>query len=225
MLCEYGCRQEAKYFLKFKHVPSKWCCEKTSQKCPSNKSIPWNKNKTNVYSKKAIDQMSKSKIGIKVGEETRNKLSMLHKEKKKKKQHKIKISKSLKGRCLSKEHKERISISQKGIPRKKHTEQTKRKMSLSKMAHKNPGWLGGISNEPYCFEFTKDLKEFIKERDGYKCTNPFCYKTCEKLCVHHINYNKKECDIKNLITVCLSCNARANFNRECWQEVFKKILN
>ena len=85
-------------------------------------------------------------------------------------------------------------------------------------------WKGGISKKPYCQDWSKDLKEFIKERDGYKCMNPNCSsKNPGDLTVHHINYNKKSCGPENLITVCRSCNGRANKDRN-WHEYWYKAI-
>ena len=88
---------------------------------------------------------------------------------------------------------------------------------------KNVHWKGGISKEPYCQDWTKDLKEFVKERDGYKCMNPDCWGKDKTLSVHHVNYNKKVCGPENLITVCRSCNGRANKNRN-WHEAWYKAI-
>jgi hypothetical protein len=95
--------------------------------------------------------------------------------------------------------------------------------------NKGPGhhnWKGGISKEPYCQEWTKELKEFIKERDGYKCMNPYCFQKkghSSQLTIHHIDYNKKNCRPENLITVCRGCNCRANTDRE-WHEAWYKAI-
>lgn len=92
----------------------------------------------------------------------------------------------------------------------------------------NPNWKGGISKEPYCQDWTKGLKDYVKERDGYKCMNPYCFKkkgNAARLSVHHINYNKKACGPENLITVCLSCNVMANTDRDWHQEWYQTILN
>ena len=86
-------------------------------------------------------------------------------------------------------------------------------------------WKGGISCEPYCQDWTKEYKEYIKQRDNYKCLNPYCNsKSPNKLAVHHINYNKKSCRPENLITVCIGCNARANTDRDWHQSWYKAIL-
>ena len=86
-------------------------------------------------------------------------------------------------------------------------------------------WKGGISCEPYCDAWAdKEYKESIKERDGYKCQNPNCRKLNCGLTIHHIDYNKKNCAPWNLITVCRSCNARANFNRNWHKKFYKDII-
>ena len=87
----------------------------------------------------------------------------------------------------------------------------------------NPNWNGGTSKLPYCSIWTPWLKEEIKERDKHQCMNPSCSST-EDLCIHHINYDKKNCSTNNLITLCRSCNAKANFNREHWKEFYSNIL-
>lgn len=92
----------------------------------------------------------------------------------------------------------------------------------------NPAWKGGISKEPYCQDWTKEYKEFIKERDGYKCLNPYCFKKegrGSELGVHHINYNKKVCAPENLIAICRSCNVMANKDRDWHQEWYQIILS
>jgi hypothetical protein len=85
------------------------------------------------------------------------------------------------------------------------------KLSLIFLGSGGSNWRGGKSFETYCEEW-KDLeyKNSIKERDGYRCLNPYCYQIDNVLSVHHIDYNKKNCRPNNLITVCRSCNSRAN---------------
>lgn len=94
----------------------------------------------------------------------------------------------------------------------------------------NPNWRGGISYEPYCNVWTDELKEYIKHRDNFKCMNPCCLKISKILVVHHIDYNKKNCNIYNLITLCNSCNTVANFSRRWhkkWYEaiIFRRYVN
>lgn len=56
---------------------------------------------------------------------------------------------------------------------------------------------------------------------GTRCA--VCAGNARKNNVHHIDYNKKNCDQYNLITLCVSCNTRANFDRE-WHEAWYKTI-
>ena len=93
----------------------------------------------------------------------------------------------------------------------------------------HPNWKGGISCEPYCdIWLDKDFKKSINDRDGYKCQNPTCWQKDGKagtLSIHHIDYNKKSCGPENLITVCRSCNGRANKDREWHKSWYQAILS
>jgi len=95
---------------------------------------------------------------------------------------------------------------------------------INRCGKNHPQWKGGISAEPYCLIWKdKQYKEDIKKRDNYRCQNPDCWQTSNSLCIHHINYNKKECHPSNLITLCKSCNSRANKDRE-WHREWYKIM-
>jgi hypothetical protein len=89
-----------------------------------------------------------------------------------------------------------------------------------------PHWKGGISCNPYCAVWRdEEYKTDIKIRDGNTCQNPNCTKTHNKLVVHHIDYNKMDCSPGNLITLCVSCNIKANTNRLAWKDFYKSVLN
>ena len=81
-------------------------------------------------------------------------------------------------------------------------------------------WLGFISLIPYGPEFTESLKRKIRERDNYKCF------LCGKLGnnVHHIDYNKKNNNEENLITLCQNHHNATNARREYWKERFVEAL-
>lgn len=97
---------------------------------------------------------------------------------------------------------------------------------LRRFGKTNPAWLGGLSFEEYCEAWKDDeYKQDIRERDGHKCLNPYCNKEATRLNIHHINYNKKDCHFKNLITVCASCNAKANIDREWHQDWYQALLH
>jgi hypothetical protein len=82
-----------------------------------------------------------------------------------------------------------------------------------------PNWQGGISFEPYPAEFNAPFRRMIRERDKYTCA--VCGKFGKH--VHHINYNKKDIDPSNCITLCITCHSKTNFNREYWQQYFTVI--
>lgn len=98
----------------------------------------------------------------------------------------------------------------------------KRCHSCCQKGELHPNWIDGRSYELYPSYFTESLKESIRKRDNYTCQN--CGMTEEEhilimnwsLTVHHIDYNKKNCNKINLITLCHICNVRANYNREHW---------
>jgi len=90
----------------------------------------------------------------------------------------------------------------------------------------SPHWKGGLSTELYCDAWQdKGYKKSIRGRDGNLCQNPYCYKIGAKLHIHHIDYDKKNCRPDNLITICGSCNSKANFDRS-WHKIwYKTIMN
>lgn len=86
--------------------------------------------------------------------------------------------------------------------------------------------MGGTSTLPYPFEFNDILKTKVRERDNNKC------KLCgapqaefeRKLSVHHIDYNKKNCAMENLITLCSGCNSKVNHSCEQSQSYFESLM-
>ena len=94
----------------------------------------------------------------------------------------------------------------------------------------HPMWLDGISKLPYAFEFTEELKESIRKRDNYECQK--CGQTQEqelkqrncKLAVHHIDYDKINCQKDNLISLCQICNTKVNTDRDYWFSYFTYIM-
>lgn len=87
----------------------------------------------------------------------------------------------------------------------------------------SPNWQGGKSFEPYGIEFNEDLKEVVRNRDRRKCF--MCEVTEleneERLSVHHIDYDKRNNKLDNLISLCRHCHLRTNYNRKKWINYFK----
>lgn len=98
---------------------------------------------------------------------------------------------------------------------------TRKDHSIKMSGNGNPNWKNGITYEEYCPLWTdREYKDWLKyERDSGKCQNPLCENKSNRLTLHHINYDKKDCRPTNLIAVCNSCNAAANYNRE-WHAAF-----
>ena len=97
---------------------------------------------------------------------------------------------------------------------------------LNRFGSGHYNWKGGISIEPYCDAWKdKQYKADIKKRDNFTCQNPDCWGTTDKLAIHHIDYDKKNCHPSNLITVCISCNSRANTNRSWHTDWYSTLIN
>lgn len=99
--------------------------------------------------------------------------------------------------------------------------------NLKRFGEGNPAWNGGTTFDKYCEVWKdKEYKNDIKERDTHKCLNPYCDSVNPNdLVIHHINYDKKDCHFKNLITVCRSCNLKANKDRDWHQSWYQALLH
>ncbi len=214
--------------------------------------IPWNKGLTKETDERVLKRALKMKgrpshlKGKKHSEEHIRKNRESHLGQKawnkgipRSQQTKDKISKTktgVKGKPLSEEHKNKISIAQKGRPgrnkggtRPPFADEWKRNISKSKIGlhsgKDNPNWRGGTSFEPYSHKFNKQLKNEIKKRDNNICM--ICENKERKgfyLHVHHIDYDKKNYNTFNLITLCPICHSKTNFNRKYWQMFFEDFM-
>jgi hypothetical protein len=94
----------------------------------------------------------------------------------------------------------------------------------------HPHWKDGLSLSKYTSNFSNKLKEQIRQRDKFTCQK--CYiteiksvkKFQRKLHIHHIDYDKTNCNKNNLITLCVKCNSKVNFNRDYWYAYFRYIM-
>jgi hypothetical protein len=186
------------------------------------------------HSKETKQKIKNSNKSQKRSKETRLKISKLHKGKLLSKETKIKISKSTTGKNNghfgkkhSKESRLKISIALKG---KKHSLESRLKRSKFSKGKNNSNWRGGISYFPYTKDFSKELRFKIRYRDNFTCQNckitekNHIKKFYQVLHIHHINYNKIDCDENNLISVCINCNTIANSNRDYWFAYYTYII-
>ena len=170
----------------------------------------WLGKKRPPFSEESRRKMSESHKGKKpymVTDEIRKKMSEVAKR--------VGTGKWTKGRkrpLFSKEWRENMSKSMKG-------RKAWNKGIYGKYSH---NWLGGKSFEPYSLDWTETLRISIRERDKYTCQLCREKQGDTAFSVHHINYNKKDCNPNNLITLCNSCHNKTNFKREYWVKYFSK---
>ena len=79
----------------------------------------------------------------------------------------------------------------------------------------SPAWRGGPSLYPT--GWGEPLRERIRERDGRICQVCGALETVRKHSVHHIDYDRKNLDPSNLVTVCRPCHTRTTHHRDFWQ--------
>lgn len=126
------------------------------------------------------------------------------------------------GHSVSEESIERIRNMNKG---KIMSKETRKKLSIAHKWKKNKEYKEWSESE-YTLNWTQTLKRSIRERDWYMCQMPWCNKPQRDIAhsVHHIDYNKSNCNPENLITLCNVCHAKTNYKREIWIEYFKNLL-
>jgi len=112
-----------------------------------------------------------------------------------------KLAEKLEGREFSEEHKERIS---------------KKARERFSNPENHPCWDGGKSFEPYSAVFNQDLKREVRKRDNYSCQA--CGVTEETLNqdldIHHIDFNKSNNSLNNLVSLCRSCHLKLHWERD-----------
>jgi len=186
-------------------------------------------------------KMSEAHKGKKQSEEHRKNNSEAQKGKKLSEETKKKIGDFWRGkkRLFSEEHKrkcrELILFYNRNWKGKYHTVETKRKISEAHRGMKKPwvippnnegennsNWQGGKSFELYGKGWTETLKDLVRKRDNYTCC--LCGKPQGDIThdVHHIDFNKKNCDPTNLITLCHNCHVKTtNKKRKYWIRYFQ----
>ena len=163
--------------------------------------------------------------GTKLNDEAKRKVSIAQKGRKHlpqegfKKGHKPFGEKGRFKKCLVPWNKGKIGVYKKEVLK---NWSKKRKGMFS--GEKSPLWKGGLKE--YSIDWIDELREEIRKRDDYMCQECGIHQEelegfNKKLDVHHIDYNKFNCNQDNLITLCRNCHAKTNHNREYWLNYFK----
>ena len=205
-LCPY-CLQEVEKRLSSGKKQKSCGCVKNELIGKGNK----NKKRTEEFRQ----YLSKIKKGIHLSKKSRQKISKANKGKKRTEEQNKRQSKAQKGKLLTEQAKQKI--------------REKRKLQVppnkGKFGELSFQWQGGKSFEIYPQEFKK-IKKKIYERDNYQCQFPYCIEIHNKLNAHHIDYNKKNNNPENLITLCINCHMKTNNkkNRIFWENYYQNIL-
>ena len=163
--------------------------------------VPWNKDAKGCFSDESIQKMIKSRIG---------------------KPH-------------PRKYKDGFVSPRKGM---KHTLESLKKMSeshkqtyinglihhfLGVKGENHPAWKGGKTFESYSIEWNKEFKEQVRIKYNYICQECGVKQkdNDEKLAIHHINYDKKNNEITNLIPLCRKCHGKTIWNRDYWQRRYE----
>lgn len=81
-------------------------------------------------------------------------------------------------------------------------------------------WRGGRTPQVYPKTFNASFRRGIRKRDDHTCA--VCRFSGND--VHHINYVKKDSTDTNCITLCKSCHAKTNADREYWSAALRQIM-
>ena len=96
-------------------------------------------------------------------------------------------------------------------------EQREKQLANTPKKENHPNWLGGISNGEYGLDFNQKLKSQIKQ--SYNSTCQLCETITDELDIHHIDYNKQNNLLENLIPLCKACHGKTNYDREKWRNL------
>jgi hypothetical protein len=128
------------------------------------------------------------------------------------------------------ETKHKLSINQSGTNNsyygKHHSEKTKRKISAHSQGVSMGDW-NGYSNYGYALTFNIELKTLVRSStldcDFLTGEHKDICNNGRELSVHHIDYDKHNSNIENLIPLSCSNHAKTNINRPFWIKLFTNM--
>lgn len=208
---EIGCQQEtvSRYLHKF-NIPIR----SQSEEIGGERHPLFGKH----FSEESKLKMSLANTGHKASEETKKKIS-------------IATSGSRNPRFGVKLSQEQIDRQRRTVLKTYETNpEIKIMIGNSNRGERSGNWKGGISFEPYCPKFNKDLKTRVRAFFDYKCI--ICGKSTEEnkknLAVHHVEYDKSACCHGKPIhfaALCHKCHSKTNYNREYWERILHIIID
>jgi hypothetical protein len=215
---EIGCQQEtvSRYLHKFE-IPIRT----QSEEIGGERHPLFGKH----FSEESKRKMSIANTGHKSSDETRKKISEATSG----------INNPRYGATITPEQRQKQSESMKRFydenpEAKKESQKTMRKNRITRTGPESNLWKGGISFEPYCPKFNKDLKERVRSFFDYECI--MCGKTTKEnginLCVHHVEYDKLACchgKPVHFASLCHRCHSKTNHNRERWEAMMHRIID
>jgi hypothetical protein len=107
---------------------------------------------------------------------------------------------------------------------KKHTKEHIEKIKESCQGinkGENNGMWNGNPKQFYPKEFTVQLKEKARERDNYECVR--CGGKPQD--VHHVDGDRKNNELDNLMTLCRSCHMKEHFENKANFKFYNGVLD
>jgi hypothetical protein len=144
-----------------------------------------------------------------------------------------KMSVARRGRTFSAETRAKLSATHSG---EKHYQygkplspETRAKLSVATSGEKNPRWRGGISFEPYCPKWNKDLRRRIRAFFDHRCIMCGKSQAGERLSCHHVEYNKSACCDGKPVQFAALCrrhhNMTTNGDRQRWEDMMHRAID
>jgi hypothetical protein len=95
--------------------------------------------------------------------------------------------------------------------------------SENRVGKRAANWRGGLAVYSYPPAFNSSLKQRVRGRDGYACAICKMPEHDYAHHIHHIDYDKQNNSLANLLELCHNCHVKTNGNRDYWQRVLTPL--